>query len=507
MTRPGHFEDVTASTGIDHNNNRFSFAPTWCDYNGDGWPDLYVTNDFGRNNLYRNIGGRFRDVAEEAGVVDMGPGMSSAWFDYDGDGRPDLLVSNMWSACGQRIVNDPEFGPVTKNPALRDAYRGHVKGNSLYHNKGDGTFDIRGRSEGIEICPWSWSCDGTDFDNDGTPGDLHRMRHGDEQLARRPDELFLPAGGEQVARRSTGPRPNTRTAGTPSTNWCGRSAVGRGTSRTSSSRGGMGRYYDFSGVSGIDVPRTAARSRSPIWMATATSIIVLKSRLGPQVRVFQNACGATASRSSCRLRGTKSNRDAIGARVEVDGQVKWLSAGSGYLSQHTKVLHFGLGGRDRVEKILIHWPSGKQQAVRPSFPLVIRMRSSRRSPDVKSTALRPRSTWRVRGRARRQRRAIARRPGYGSRCRYPTGGKVRRCWSSTPARTCRVSVFRFRRSTYASADPDLVAAYAIFRRYIFDYRVELSTPFWMLIDDVGRLRKIYAVGAGRRRRLRPTWRR
>ena len=113
---PGYFEDVTAATGMDDNNNRFSFAATWCDYNGDGWPDLYVTNDFGRKNLYRNDHGHFRDVAEQAGVEDLGPGMSAAWLDYDGDGRPDILVSNMWSACGQRIVNDPAFGPVAKDP-------------------------------------------------------------------------------------------------------------------------------------------------------------------------------------------------------------------------------------------------------------------------------------------------------------------------------------------------------------------------------------------------------
>ncbi len=166
---PGYFEDVTAAAGMDHYNNRYSFAATWCDYNGDGWPDLYVTNDFGRNNLYRNTGGRFRDVATEAGVVDLGPGMSAAWFDYDGDGRPDLLVSNMWSACGQRIVNDPEFGVVKRDPSLLDSYRNHVKGNSVYHNNGDGTFSYKGKAEGIEIVPWSWSCDGFDFDNDGTP--------------------------------------------------------------------------------------------------------------------------------------------------------------------------------------------------------------------------------------------------------------------------------------------------------------------------------------------------
>jgi hypothetical protein len=166
---PPCFEDVTAAAGMDHNNNRFSFAGAWCDYNGDGWPGLYVANDFGRKNLYRNTNGHFRDVAEQAGVDDVGPGMSAAWLDYDGDGRPDLLVSNMWSATGQRITHDPAFGPAKEDPSLRAVYQRHVKGNSLFHNQGDGTFTYTGDSEGIEMGHWSWSCDGCDFDNDGTP--------------------------------------------------------------------------------------------------------------------------------------------------------------------------------------------------------------------------------------------------------------------------------------------------------------------------------------------------
>ena len=111
----GFFEDVTAAAGLDENNNRYSFAPAWCDYNGDGWPDLYVANDFGRKNLYKNEGGHFRDVADVAGVEDIGPGMSAAWFDYDGDGRPDLYVSNMWTAAGQRLTADAHFRPVAKD--------------------------------------------------------------------------------------------------------------------------------------------------------------------------------------------------------------------------------------------------------------------------------------------------------------------------------------------------------------------------------------------------------
>jgi len=106
----GTFKDVIARSGMNANNNRFSFAASWADYDQDGWPDLYVANDFGRNNLYRNRGdGTFEDVAARAGVEDLGAGMSVAWGDYDGDGWLDLYVSNMWSSAGQRLTAHPGF--------------------------------------------------------------------------------------------------------------------------------------------------------------------------------------------------------------------------------------------------------------------------------------------------------------------------------------------------------------------------------------------------------------
>ncbi len=75
--RDGTFRDVTAASGLNQNNTRYSFCCGWSDFNRDGWPDLYVVNDFGRKNLYRNNGdGTFSDVAPQAGVEDIGAGMS-----------------------------------------------------------------------------------------------------------------------------------------------------------------------------------------------------------------------------------------------------------------------------------------------------------------------------------------------------------------------------------------------------------------------------------------------
>ena len=164
----GIFEDVTEPSGVNQNNNRFSFAPAWCDVEGKGWPDLYVANDFGRNNFYRNSGGRFRDAAAQSGIEDLGPGMSASWFDYDGDGKPDLYVGNMWSAAGQRVVASDKFAPSQGN-GFADAYRRHTKGNSLYRNKGDAVFEETTAGEGVHMGRWAWSSVGYDFDNDGSP--------------------------------------------------------------------------------------------------------------------------------------------------------------------------------------------------------------------------------------------------------------------------------------------------------------------------------------------------
>jgi hypothetical protein len=125
------------------------------------------------------------------------------------------------------------------------------------------------------------------------------------------------------------------------------------------------RFYDFSGISGIDLAEDSRAFALFDLDGDGCLDLAVKSRMGPQLRVFRNSCGQARERIVVRLRGTKSNHDAVGARVEVDGQVKWIVAGSAYLSQHTKRLHFGLGERKRAEKVRIAWPSGLVQELPP----------------------------------------------------------------------------------------------------------------------------------------------
>ncbi len=159
------FRDATDELGLGENNRRFSFAAAWVDYDEDGDADLYVANDFGRNNLYQNTAGHFRDVAADAGVEDISAGMSVAWGDVNGDGHSDLYVSNMFSSAGNRITFQRNFRAGDER-GLTD-YRRHARGNSLFINRGDGRFDDASVGAAVTMGRWAWGSVFADLNNDG----------------------------------------------------------------------------------------------------------------------------------------------------------------------------------------------------------------------------------------------------------------------------------------------------------------------------------------------------
>ena len=211
------FQDVTAATGLNQNNDRFSFDCNWCDFDQDGWPDLYVVNDFGRKNLYHNNrDGTFTDMAEEAGVVDVGPGMSSCWFDYDNDQNLDLYVSDMWEASGMRLTAQMNF-PEQMPADVRALFRHHAKGNSLFRNLGNGRFEDRSAVAGVEKAGWSWSCHAWDFGHDGRS----HLYIANGMISGPAAMTWKASSGNRwfrALRRTLIPRSLTNSAGTPSTN-------------------------------------------------------------------------------------------------------------------------------------------------------------------------------------------------------------------------------------------------------------------------------------------------
>lgn len=168
------FEDVTAAVGIDENNSRWSMAAAWEDYDADGDLDLYVANDYGRNNLYRCQSDgdgqlRFSDVAELEGVEDMTTSMGVSWGDPNRDGTPDIYVSNMYSSAGRRITYQKNF---KRNIAGTDekhveGWRRAAMGNSLFQRSDEGQFQHTSAAAGIQKGLWSWGTVFADINHDG----------------------------------------------------------------------------------------------------------------------------------------------------------------------------------------------------------------------------------------------------------------------------------------------------------------------------------------------------
>ena len=161
------FIDVTEEAGLNINNSRWSFAASWEDYDNDGDQDLYVANDYGRNNLYNNDKGKFTDLASETNSEDSASGMSVSWADYDRDGNMDLYVSNMFSAAGNRITNQKQFKNSTQQ-SVRERFRRFARGNTLLRNTGQ-IFQDTSLSAGVNMGRWAWGSNFIDFNSDTFP--------------------------------------------------------------------------------------------------------------------------------------------------------------------------------------------------------------------------------------------------------------------------------------------------------------------------------------------------
>jgi hypothetical protein len=162
--RDGTFTDVTARAGVA--GGGYGMGAAVGDYNGDGWPDLYVTQ-YGRSILYRNNkDGTFTDVTDKAGVAAPGWASSAVWFDYDNDGKLDLFVCRFvdFDKSKNQFCGDQHTGerfycvPTAYQPAR----------SWLFHNNGDGTFTDVSRESGIaNVLGKAWGVVATDVDNDG----------------------------------------------------------------------------------------------------------------------------------------------------------------------------------------------------------------------------------------------------------------------------------------------------------------------------------------------------
>jgi tetratricopeptide (TPR) repeat protein/peroxiredoxin len=383
--RDGTFRDVTAESGLNQNNTRYSFCCGWSDYNRDGWPDLYVVNDFGRKNLYRNNGdGSFTDVAAQAGVEDVGAGMSVSWLDYDNDGVQDLYVGDMWTAAGERITEQEIFKKDSPKE-VRELYRKHAMGNSLFRNSSMNnsgaafqgrTFQDRTSSAGVGMGRWAWSSDVFDFDHDGF-ADVYVVNGMVSSASRREDlnSFFW--------RRVVAHSPDqAKLSPEYEQGWSAINELIRADCTWSGFERNVfyannrdGTFSDVSGAVGLDFIEDGRAFAVADFDQDGRQEVFLKNRNGPQLRVLKNLIDNLPPSIAFRLRGTKSNRDAIGAAVTVEtesgSQTLLLQAGSGFLSQHSKELFFGLGKAKGPVRASIRWPSG---LVQPLYDLPLNHR-------------------------------------------------------------------------------------------------------------------------------------
>jgi len=471
----GTFRDVTAATGLNQNNTRFSFCCGWSDYNRDGWPDLYVVNDFGRKNLYRNnADGTFTDIAAEAGVEDIGAGMSVCWLDYDNDGAEDLYVANMWTAAGERLSQDQSFQPATAQP-IQALYRKHAMGNSLFHNQA-GSFHNATAESQTALGRWAWSSDAWDFDHDGY-ADIY-VANGMISGSVSPDlnSFFW----RQVVAKSPA------TAQSSLDYEQGWNAVNE-LIREDYSWSGYernclfannhdGTFTDIAGALGIDFTEDSRSFALADFDGDGRQELLLKNRNGPQIRLLKNTWPGLPPAIAFRLQGTKSNRDAIGAVLTIETSLGWqtklLQAGSGFLAQHSKELFFGLGAASGVIKATIHWPSGLTQhftdlpanhqvwlTEASDHPRLQPFKTPLTLPDLASPAAKP---------------------------------KAIHTWLLAPILAPAIQPGKAQLLTIdGTTEPEQAAIYNLLFRHIFDYHQDLPLPTSFLIDENAQIAKIY----------------
>ncbi|HMF58971.1 MAG TPA: CRTAC1 family protein, partial [Vicinamibacterales bacterium] len=305
----GSFEDVTATCGIFDSSSK-SLGVALIDHDQDGWPDIFVANDTQPNKLYRNQrNGTFKDVALEAGVALSDDGKARAGMgvdtgDFANTGRPGIAITNFE---GEMIglYRAQEVG------LYRDVTMAAGVGSASRSRRGFGCLfadmDLDG---GLDLIVANGHID-----------DTVRNIQGHAGYAQAP-HLFLNKGGgtfRDVAADVGGGFAQPR--------------VGRGLA-----------CGDFDGDGDVD--------------------LLITTNNGPPV-LFRN--DQTAGRRSLRFRlqGVKSNRDAIAATVRIShggtSQTRVVKSGSSYLSQSELPVTFGVGTRDRVDRVVIAWPSGRTE--------------------------------------------------------------------------------------------------------------------------------------------------
>ena len=332
----GRFEEVSEQLGI--KSRRWALASGAADLTGNGYPDLFVANDYGVSELYLNDGKRFHEAGKQAGVgYSPKSGMNVAFGDIFNQGQFSIYVSNI-SEPGILIQGNNLWVP-----------REGTSGTSIqYANMANAL--------GVELGGWSFGAQFADLNNDGN------------------QDLFLTNGYISLDRNRSYWYDFAKVTAGNSTiihdarNWPpfnGRSLSGYQQKRVWINDG-AGQFEDVARSVGVtDRHDGRAVAVADLWNDGALDVVVA-NQSGPLL-VYRNHVDPAEKWVEFSLKGTKSNSDAIGAEVTLywngKRQLQEVSGGCGFAAQNDLRLHFGLGKQPRIEKAVIHWPSGTVQTL------------------------------------------------------------------------------------------------------------------------------------------------
>ena len=347
----GKFTDVTEQAGIA--GYEMGLAAVWWDHNQDGLPDLYVANDFyGADHLYQNNGdGTFTDVIAEAIPHTPWYSMGTDSGDLNNDGLPDFMASDM---AGSTHYNDKigmgdmdEEGWFLTYPTPRQYMR-----NAVYLNSGGRRYFEIAHMAGLASTDWTWSILFGDYDNDGrldvlaTNGMTRDMFNSDLKDA----EAAVMAKRDHDAAAKF---------------WASREPK-RDTNMAFRNLGDL-RFEDAAPGWGIDHAGVSFGAASGDLDNDGDLDLVINN-YGEPASVYRNSASDRGHWLRVRLVGKESNRYGVGATARVEtagGQtlMRELSLSRGYMSAGEPVLHFGLGGETSVKRLSVDWPGGKRQTL------------------------------------------------------------------------------------------------------------------------------------------------
>jgi hypothetical protein len=342
---PGYFEDVTqtagvaqddvvSQTGFERRRGAYAFASAFVDLDNDGWPDLAIASDFGKSRLYwNNRDGTFTDGTLAAPVGSDENGMGSTFGDYDGDGDLDWFVTS---------IRDPDFlcagFPATGDTdgALEQQCEWGSTGNRLYQNDGQrGFVDVTDEAQ-VRDGFWGWGAVFLDFDNDA---DL---------------DLVMTNG---VDLPGTGPHAAYRTD--PMRLWA---------------NDGRGRLQELSLVAGVTGTAAGKGLLTFDYDRDGDLDVFVVNNAGAPA-LYRNDGGNESSWLRVRVVGEQSNRDGVGARLELQDtaasavQLREVGVRSHFLGQSELTEHFGLGfGATSVAMLTVTWPASGLTTVLRDVP-------------------------------------------------------------------------------------------------------------------------------------------